>query len=115
MTTPQEQVAADIETTVRAIPGVTAIFRSGTTVSKVVDAGARLLGIREDDAPLVRVDQTPKCIRVEVAVGVHEAAGASDTARRVHAAIDDLLARRSTAPRNIRLTVVHIDDNAPHR
>ncbi len=112
----QEQVlAADIEAAVLAVPGVTAIFRSGTTVSKVVDAGARLLGIRVDDASLVRIEQTPESVRVDVAVGVRASARATETARRAHAAIDALIAQRSGAPTEIHLTVVHVDDNPPHR
>lgn len=116
MSMSQEQIlAADVEAVVRGVPGVTAIFRSGTSVSKVVDAGARLLGIRDDDAPLVRVEETPEGIRVEAAIGVHGAARASETVRRAHAAIDALLAQHVTVPAEIHLTVVHIDDGPLRR
>lgn len=114
MTMSQDQVSVgDIEATVRAIPGVSAIFRSGTTVSKVIDAGARLLGIRDDDIPLVRVEQETEGLRVEVAIGVQPSAGAVETTRRVHAAIDALLAQYGIASAEIHITVVHVDDDPP--
>ncbi|GAA4487160.1 hypothetical protein [Microbacterium panaciterrae] len=114
MSDPRDQeLVEDIETAVRAIPGVTGIFRSGTTVAKVVDAGARLLGIRDADASLVRLEQTPEGARVEVAVGVQSSAGAVATTTRVHAAIDALCAGRRIGSVQIRITVVHVDDATP--
>lgn len=112
-TAPELLLAADIETAVLAVPGVTAMFRSGNTVSKVVDAGARLLGIRDEDAPLVQVEQTPEGLRVEVAIGVLGSAGAAQTARRAHAAIDAASSRHRAGSVDIRITVVHVDDSAP--
>ena len=114
MTTSQEQVLCeDLETSVRATPGVTTIFRSGTIVSNAIDAGARLLGVREEDSPLIRVETTPQGARVEVAIGVRADVGAVQTTPRVHAAIGQVLARHGIVATEIRITVVHVEDAAP--
>lgn len=47
---------ADIETAVRDTPGVTAIYHTGGLVSKMVAAGAQLLGA-EQGMPRVRLEQ----------------------------------------------------------
>ena len=104
------ELAADIETTVRAIPGVTALFRTGSIVSKVVDAGAQILGIQDDGAPLIRLERPPEGPRVEVAIGVCATVGAVETSGRVHAAIGALCTDQGFNPAEIRVTVVHIDD-----
>ncbi|WP_159500392.1 hypothetical protein [Microbacterium sp. 18062] len=109
-TSPELLLAADIETAILAVPGVTTIFRTGSTASKVVDAGARLLGLRDDDAPLVRIEQAPEGFRVEVAIGVLASAGAVETAHRVHAAIEALTSQQRDGSAEIRITVVHVDD-----
>lgn len=112
MTEPTSQtMAADIETAVRAVPGVTTIFRTGGIISRVVDAGAQLLGTPEDEVPLIRWEHhAVEGSRVEAAIGVHNGAGAADTSCQVHAAITMLCADRGYFPVEVRLTVVHIDD-----
>lgn len=111
MTEPTDQaMAEDIETAIRAVPGVASIFRTGGIISKVVDAGAQLLGAQPNVAPLVRWEHTPDGPRAEAAIGVLAAAGAAETSRRVHAAIAALCTGRGCAPVEIRLTVVHIDE-----
>lgn len=104
------ELAADIETTVRAIPGVTTLFRTGSIVSKVVDAGVQMLGIQDDGAPLVRLERSPEGPRVEVAIGVHATMGAVETSGRVHEAIVALCTDQGFNPAEIHVTVVHIDD-----
>lgn len=111
MTEPTDQaMAEDIETAVRAVPGVTTIFRTGGIISKVVDAGAQLFGAQQNEAPLIRWEHTPDGPRAEAAIGVLAAVGAAETGRRVHAAIAALCSSRGCTPVEIRLTVVHIDD-----
>lgn len=113
MTTTEENDLADgIETGIRATPGVTALFRTGTTVSKVLDAGARLLGVRDGDAPLVRVEHAPDGVHVDVAIGVQAESGAVETVDRVHSAIRGIVAERALVLAEARLTVVHVDDAA---
>lgn len=106
-------LAADIEAAVRTVPGVVAVYRPGSTASKVVDTAARLLGIRDEAAPLIRLAQTPDGLRVEIAIGVHASEGAPDTARRAHTAVQALLAHHSAPAAGIHLTVVHVDETAP--
>jgi len=111
MIDPTDQaMALDIETAVRAVPGVTTVFRTGGIISKAVDAGAHLLGAQQNRAPLVRWEHTPEGPRVEASIGVHTGAGAAETSRRVHATISALCSDRGFTPAEIRLTVVHIDD-----
>lgn len=104
-------MAADIEAAVRAISGVSAIYRAGGIISKVIDAGAQLLGVQPREAPLVRWEDTSDGARVDIAIGVHGSAGAAGTSRRVHDAIDALCADRGYAAVQIRITVVHVDED----
>lgn len=111
MNTSQKQtLATDIEVAVRAIPGVSTLFRSGTLVSNAIDAGARLIGIREDSAPRVQLEQAPDGLRADIAIGIRERAGAVETIRRVEAAVRAVIAERNSEPADIRITVVHIDE-----
>lgn len=103
-------LSAEIEAVIRSIPGVTAIFRTGSTVSKVIGAGAPLLGLPGDDASLVRVEKTQQATRVELAIGVLSSVAAVETVHRAHAAIDAIVAQRSMTPADIRITVVHVDE-----
>ncbi|MGF3057466.1 hypothetical protein [Microbacterium sp. YY-01] len=111
MTTSQEHaLAADIEFATRAMPGVTALFRVGSLASKVLDAGARAIGLRDDSDPLVRLEQTPEGLRVDIAIGIQEHAGAVETIRRVSAAVRAVIAEHYSSAAEIRITVVHIND-----
>lgn len=111
MTTSQDQVrAVDIELATRAMPGVVALFRAGSLASNVFDAGARAIGIRDDSDPLIRIDQTPEGLRVDIAIGVQDDAGAVETIRRVHAAVRAVIAEQHRDTADIRITVVHIND-----
>jgi len=111
MTTSQERtLAADIERAARAEPGVAALFRAGTLASNVLDAGARVIGIRDDSDPLIRLEQTPERLRVDIAIGVQEHAGAVETIRHVQAAVRAVIEERHRAPADLRITVVHITD-----
>ena len=115
MMSPEQNLAAAVEAATRAVPGVVRIFRTGTIVSKLVDAGARLVGVRDGDAPLVRLEQTPEGTRVEIAIGVDASAGAVEAVHRVHDALDALLAEHDIRPEEIRVTVVHVDETAPSK
>lgn len=111
MTEPRDQaIAGDIEAAARAVPGVTTIFRTGGLISKVVETGAQLLGSQQPETPRIRWEHTPDGARVEAAIGVLAAAGAAETARRVHAAITQFCIARGYTPVEICLTVVHIDE-----
>lgn len=103
------KLAADLETTVLAIPGVTAVFRTGGVISNVVETATHVLGSNEDPAPLVRVHRTAERVRVEVAIGVDSTAGAVETTYRVQAAIRALSISRGALSAEIQVTVAHID------
>lgn len=104
------EVAAEIEAAVRAIPGVADLYRPGSPASNILDAGARRLGLRDDAAPLVRVHGSDGEARVEIAIGIHSAAGAAVTTQAVYRAVRDLLADRDHADARIVLTVVHVHE-----
>jgi hypothetical protein len=111
MTTWQEQaLSSEIEAAVRAVPGVSGLFRVGT-LANAIDAGVRLLGIR-DGSPFVRLERSPDGLRADIAIGVHEHAGAVETIRRVQAAASAVIAAQHPAPADVRVTVVHINDAA---
>ena len=104
-------MAADIESAVRSVPGVTAVFRSGGMISKVMESGAQLLGTQQVSAPLVRWESSQDGPRVVVAIGVGAASGAAATTCRVHEVIVDLCAARGVTPSDVHVTVVHIDED----
>ncbi len=105
-----QQLVDDIDTTVRAIPGVTALFSSRGAASNLVDAGAKVLGIRAADTSPIRLEHAEGGPRVEIAIGVQAAAGAVETSCRVQAAIRALCAAQNVVLSEIHVTVVHIDD-----
>lgn len=111
MAADDQAMAAEIEAAVRAVPGVTAIFRTGGFVAKMLGAGAQLLGIQQGRTPLIQWEHAAEGVRVEAAIGVHTAAGAAQTSRRVHEAITALCEDRGYTPRDIQITVVHLDDD----
>lgn len=114
MSTPDDlMLAADIEAAVRAVPGVAVVYRSGSTLAKAVDATTRLIGVRDEDAPLVDLERSEDGVKVRIAIGVHASDGAAATAGRAHAAIQALLAPQSTRDADVHLTVVHIDGSGP--
>lgn len=110
---PDRALIADLEESVRTTAGVSALFPTGGIVSKVLDLGAQLVGVRRDDAPLIRWEPASDGARVEVAIGVYAVAGAVDTSSRVRDAIDALCAERGFPCATIHLTIVHVDDGEP--
>ncbi|GGD26948.1 hypothetical protein GCM10010915_03770 [Microbacterium faecale] len=113
MTASQEHtLATDVEVAVRAVPGVSTLFRAGTLASNAIDVGARVIGIRDKSAPLIRVEQDSDGLRADIVIGVEEDAGAVETIRRVQAAARAVLAEQHPAPADIRITVVHINETA---
>jgi len=105
-----QTLAVELESAVRAVPGVTALFRTGGIIAKVVDAGAQILGIEDSQSSLVRVRPTQTGLHVDVAIGIDGGAGAVETTRGVESAIRALAASRGRDVAGIHVTVVHIDD-----
>ncbi|WP_247629290.1 hypothetical protein [Microbacterium croceum] len=106
--TEYEELAAAIDTAVRATPGVDDIYRSGSLISNLVGAGASALGVRNQDEPLVAVTQGDDGVRVEASVGVDSAVGAPATLAAVRNAIAALLDERGLRATAITLTVVYV-------
>ncbi|WP_110590457.1 hypothetical protein [Microbacterium suaedae] len=106
----RQGIPARIEAAVRDVPGVAEVYPVGSLVSRAVDVGARLLGVRDDEAPRVRVEEGISSVRVEVAIGVRVVHGAGSVARDVHDAIRAAVGVRNEERPEIRLTVVHVDD-----
>ncbi|RLP72769.1 hypothetical protein D9V32_15085 [Mycetocola tolaasinivorans] len=104
------EIEAQIEAAVRAVPGVSAVFPASSTASRVVEAGARLLGIRQDAPASVVLERMPAGVVVAVAIGIRASASASDTARAAHAAVYALLFGQGIEISDVRITVVHIDN-----
>ena len=105
-----QTLAVEIEAAVRAVPGVTSLFRAGGIIAKVLDAGSQILGIEDSQNSLARVRLTPEGFRVEVAIGIDGSAGAVETTRGVESAIRALAVSRGADVAEIHVTVVHIDD-----
>lgn len=104
-----EALAAEIEDVLRREEGVAFVNRSGSVFSRLVDAGARALGIR--DAALVALRRDDDGLHIEASLGVDAGHRADATVRGAHGAIRSLLEERGVAVAEIRLTVVYIDEN----
>lgn len=101
-------LAAEIEATVRATPGVRSVYRSGSLISGLLRVGAAVLGARSEDEPLVSVVFAEGAVVVEASIGVDEGARSGDTLRAVHAAVDALLDAKGVRRESLTLTVVHV-------
>lgn len=104
-------LAAQIESALRATPGVRSIYRSGSLVSNLIGRGASALGLSGDGEPLVAVVWEGERAEVEASIAVDGAAGAAETVRAAHAAVEILLDAAGAAPSAIRLTVVHVQES----
>ncbi|MFD7023461.1 hypothetical protein [Promicromonospora sukumoe] len=108
-----DDLAERVEAAVRATPGVTGVYAAGTAVARAIGAGARGLGVRREDAPLVVVRQSAGETRVDIAVGVGLADGAAATTRAVHRAVRALLTAQRVGEAHITVAVVHVTEPAP--
>lgn len=101
-------VAAAVEAAVRAVDGVTALYRPGSLASNVLAAGAELIGLgRETPFVVVDGDEAPV---VRLSIGVRHDAGAADVARRVRDAVLDVLGGHGFAGGSVHLTVSHVSE-----
>lgn len=106
-------MAEQVEAAVRATPGVTGVYAAGTPVARAIGAGARGLGVRREDTPLVVVRRSAGETRVDIAVGVGLADGAAATTRAVHLAVRELLTAQGVGDAHITVAVVHVTEPAP--
>ncbi|MCW2287094.1 hypothetical protein EDF60_1744 [Leucobacter luti] len=102
-------LAARIEETVRAVPGVVTVYRPGSLAARAVAAGAAALAGLADPSSLVHVERTAQGLRVEAALGVHEPESAVSAMRDASAAVLALLSAPERAVAEVVLTVVHVE------
>lgn len=96
-------LAESVERALAGVPGVAEVLRPGGALSTAVDLGARAMGIREADAPRVRVTDADGATLVEASIGV-ASSSAKRTTRDAHRAI-----REVAGPVRVVLTVAHVD------
>ena len=112
MTDLQEpQLPAGLDDVVRHAEGVSTVFRAGGAFTKMRDAGAKLLGLRDEDS-LVRVESSADGAVIDAAIGVSTGSRAEDVARRVHAAIDAACVAQGIQAAEIRVTVMQVEGAA---
>jgi hypothetical protein len=104
----ERALAAAFEAAVRAVPGVTNVFRSGSLVGNAMAAAAEHLGWGEGGAPLVSVALDAEGVSVEVSLGADASSAVGDTVRAVQRAIDEVAHAAGTAVTSCRATVVHV-------
>lgn len=107
MTSASQELAASLDELVRGLPGVSALYRSGPLLAKIVAIGSQAL--RSDaDGPLVRVESGDGAVSVTATIGV-AAESATQTCRAVHDAIAAHLLMRGFDGAAIAVTVAHVD------
>lgn len=100
--------AAEIEAVVLETPGVVAVYRTGSAVSKLIDAMAEQLTGSEEAANRVTVTQgADDRDEIEIAIGVESDAAAVETAQAVRERVAALFAGTVPGPL-VRITVVHV-------
>ncbi|GAA2841075.1 hypothetical protein FB468_2938 [Leucobacter komagatae] len=105
----EEPLEQALERAIRDVPGVTAVFRAGSPLGKVIEASGELLRGERRPGSLVKVSRTDDVVvAIEVELGVSSEASSVDTLERVYAAVLVLLSTQGLEPGLIRLTVVHI-------
>lgn len=104
------ELAARIESALRATPGVRSIYRSGSLVSNLIGRGAAALGLIGDGEPLVAVAWEGGRAGVEASIAVDSTICAADTVRVAQTAIEALFAEVDVEASVIRLTVVHVQE-----
>jgi hypothetical protein len=107
--TPQERgdLALRLETVVRAVPGVTNLYRSGSLVSHLIGDGAAALGVAGSGAPLITVTDGDGDVTVQASLGVAADAGSAATLRAVREAIIEAMVPRAV---RVHLTVAYLHD-----
>lgn len=106
---PLPVLADAVEAVVREVPGVAALYPTGSAVMKLLDGAARAMGLIDETSP-IGIDLDDSVLQVRISVGILRECGTLRTTRAVHDAVHDLLvARGVTAPR-IEVTVARISD-----
>ncbi len=118
--TDDTSLAADIEAATREVLGVADVYRaSRSKMSHIIEAGSQLLGVRDEDAPLVTVVRGTRAgaakgkgsLQIEISVSMYADRSAAESAGRIHQSITSLLASRGEPDADIHITVVHLDES----
>ncbi len=101
-------LARRVEDVVLGTSGVRAVYRPGSLVGNLVDAGATALGIRPDSAPVVAVTEVDGSVIVEASVGVDDSRPAQVVLGEVRLAVERVLAVAGMRAERLLLTVAHV-------
>lgn len=107
MTASTQELAAELDELIRRIPGVGALYRSGSLLSRAVAAGREALNSAGETAPYVRLSETGTTPTVNVSIGV-DGDSAVETCRSVHDAISARLREHGYPDATIMVTVAHV-------
>ncbi|WP_435742999.1 hypothetical protein [Microbacterium sp. PMB16] len=101
-------LAAAVEKTVRATPGVHNVYRSGSLISNLVRTGAEVLRVRNDSLSMVAVITGERGVAVEASIGIDFHSSAGVILHAVHEAVDALLEASGLQRDTITLNVVYV-------
>lgn len=106
--TPRAASAA-LETLVRQVPGVTAIYRPSRTLGQTLSAMKRPLSHEAGDEPLVHVTDTDGRLHVTVTIGTRTEP-ATSTCRTVYDTISDWLREHDLHEGRVEVTVAQVNN-----
>lgn len=104
----QEELAAGIQAAILATPGVRTIYRSGSLISNLAEAGATALGLRAPDRPVVSVRAGESGVEVDASIGIDYSVPAREVLRAVRAAIEAAALAAGVEVGAIALTVAYV-------
>lgn len=105
-----DELTAQIEAAALATPGVLSLYRTGSAVTNLIEAGVERLS-RGDAAPArVSITGATDAPAVELSLGIAATAGAPETTALVRAQVERVLIAHGVVDPLIRLTVVHVAD-----
>lgn len=99
------EIARAAELAVRSVPGVAALYRTGTPVGNAIAAAVSLLAGTEGQ-DLVEVSERNGALHVTVSIGV--VTSAAETCRAVHDRLDATLRALGRPDSTIHVTVAHV-------
>lgn len=108
MTMTAHDLALRLEAAVLATPGVRSVYRAGSLVANLVDAGAVALGARSAADPVVSVGETDDGARVEASIGIEYSAPALDTLHAVRIAIEAVLVSAGMQAAGVVITIAYV-------
>ncbi len=103
-----EELAARIQAAILATPGVRTIYRSGSMISNLADAGATAIGLRAADRPVVAVRAGESGVDLDASIGIDYSVPAREVLRAVRAAIEAAALVADVEVGSIALTVAYV-------